>query len=228
MTPAPPPPTVYVVDDDPAMRDSLAFMFTGTGLRVETYASAEAFLEALPAGAQGCLILDLRMPGMSGHELHRRLNALGRHPPVIMLTGHGDVPSAVSEMKLGAIDFLTKPVHRDVLLQRVRDAMDADRSLRRQVGEVEDIHRRLATLSPRELEVMDHVVQGQANKEIARQLGLSLRTVANHRAHLSHKLGTNNAADLVRKLSLAGRLGFHAKDAPGGRQNPQRKRGERG
>jgi FixJ family two-component response regulator len=213
MTPAHPLPTVYVVDDDPAMRDSLAFMFTGTGLAVQTYASAEAFLEALPADARGCLILDLRMPGMSGHELHRHLNALGRHPPVIVLTGHGDVPTAVSEMKLGAIDFLTKPVNREVLLQRVRDAMDADQSLRRQLGEMEDTHRRLATLSPRELEVMDHVARGQANKEIARQLGVAERTVANHRAHLSHKLGAGNAADLVRKLGLIGRLGPHRDEA---------------
>ena len=215
MTPAPtPPPTVYIVDDDPAIRDSLAFMFTGTGLAVQTYASAEAFLEALPAGAQGCLILDLRMPGMNGHDLHRRLNALGRHLPVIVLTGHGDVPSAVTEMKLGAVDFLIKPVNREVLLQRVRDALEADRALRHQFGDVEDFHRRLATLSPRELEVMDHVAQGQANKEIAWQLALSVRTVANHRAHLSHKLGANNAADLVRKLSLVGRVGFHAEEAP--------------
>jgi len=215
MTPDPtPPPTVYVVDDDPAMRDSLAFMFTGTGLPVQTFASAEEFLRHMPPEARGCLILDLRMPGMNGHELHRRLNTLGRHVPVIMLTGHGDVPSAVSAMKLGAIDFLIKPVNREVLLQRVRDAIDSDWSLRRQLGELEDIHRRLATLSPRELEIMDHVVQGQANKEIARQLKLSVRTVANHRAHLSHKLGTANAADLVRRLSLVGRIGFHMEEAP--------------
>ena len=205
----PPPATVYVVDDDAAMRASLEFMFTGTGLQVEAYASAETFLAAWRPERHGCLILDLRMPGMSGHELHRHLNALGRHVPVIVLTGHGDVPAAVGEMKMGAFDFLTKPVNREVLLQRVREALDADHAQNRQHEEAAAFRQRLATLSPRELEVMDHVAQGQANKEIARQLGLSERTVANHRAHLSHKLGTANAADLVRQLGLIGRIGPH-------------------
>jgi len=208
--------TVFVVDDDPAMRDSLAFMFTGTGLAVRTYASAEAFLAGLEPEADGCLILDLRMPGMNGHELHRRLNALGVQLPVIVLTGHGDVPLAVAEMRIGAFDFLTKPVNREVLLKQASAAIDLGRALRRQVGEVEEFRRKLMTLSTRELEVMDRVAQGQANKEIAHRLGLSVRTVANHRAHLSHKLGAANAADLVRKLGLIGRIGFHAEDGGAG------------
>jgi FixJ family two-component response regulator len=208
------PATVYVVDDDVAMRASLEFMFTGTGLPVRTYASAEAFLEEMAPHAQGCLILDLRMPGMDGHELHRRLHARGRHVPVIVLTGHGDVPAAVGEMKLGAFDFLTKPVNREVLLQRVREALEADLARRQQSEETADIEGKLAALSQRELEVMDHVAQGQANKEIARQLGISERTVANHRAHLLHKMGGGNTADLVRKLGLIGRLGVHPEGTP--------------
>jgi FixJ family two-component response regulator len=210
----PPPATVYVVDDDAAMRASLEFMFTDTGLPVRAYASAEAFLEGLLPHTHGCLILDLRMPGMDGHELHRRLNALGRHLPVIVLTGHGDVPAAVGEMKLGAFDFLTKPVNREVLLRCVREALEADRVRDRQGVEVEEIEGKLAALSARELEVMDHVARGQANKEIARQLGLSERTVANHRAHLSHKMGAANTADLVRMLGLVGRIGPHGEEMP--------------
>ncbi len=212
--PPPPPPTVFVVDDDPAMRDSLAFMFTGTGLPVLTFASAEDFLAARPPDSPGCMILDLRMPGMNGYELHRRLKARGSQLPVIMLTGHGDVPSAVDEMKLGAFDFLTKPVHREVLLRRVREALDADLAHRSQDGEASDIRHKLATLSPRELEVMDHVALGQANKEIARKLFLSERTVANHRAHLLHKMESANTADLVRQLGLIGRLAPHPPAPP--------------
>ena len=205
--------TVYVVDDDAAMRSSLEFMVTGTDLNVRTYTSAEEFLAEVKPQTRGCLILDLRMPGMSGHELHRQLNTRGVKLPVIVLTGHGDVPTAVGAMKLGAFDFLTKPVNRDVLLQRVRAALEADQARDRQGEETADFERRLATLTPRELEVMDHVARGQANKEIARQLGVAERTVANHRAHLSHKLGVGNAADLVRKLGLIGRLGPHRDEA---------------
>ena len=208
------PATVYVVDDDAAMRASLEFMFTDTGLPVRAYASAEAFLEDMPPQMQGCLILDLRMPGMNGYELHQRLKALGRHLPVIMLTGHGDVPAAVDEMKLGAFDFLAKPVNREVLLGRVREAIEADLARRQQGEETADIEGKLAALSARELEVMGHVARGQANKEIARQLGISERTVANHRAHLLHKIGASNTADMVRMLGVVGRLDQRAVEAP--------------
>ena len=207
-----PPPKVFVVDDDSAMRDSLAFMFTATGVPVETHASAESFLAVAQPELRGCLVLDLRMPRMSGLELHRQLRSQGVRLPVIILTAHGDVPTAVDEMKLGAFDFLAKPVNRDRLLRRVREALDADRTRQQQDDETADLRRKLATLSPRELQVMDRVAQGHANKKIAFELGLSERTVANHRAHLMEKIGGGNTADLVRKLALVGRAG----PAPGG------------
>jgi FixJ family two-component response regulator len=202
-----PAPTVYVVDDDAAMRDSLRFMFTGTGLPVETFTSAEAFLaDARPHGV-GCLILDLRMPGMNGQELFRRLKLRQPHLPVIILTGHGDIATAVSEMKQGAFDLFTKPVNREVLLNRVREAIETAVAASRQGKEAADIKIKLATLSPRELEVMDQIAQGFANKEIASRLARSERTVANHRAHVLSKLEAANTADLVRKLGLVGRIG---------------------
>jgi FixJ family two-component response regulator len=200
-------PTVYVVDDDPAMRDSLEFMFTGTGLPVVTYASAEAFLADQRPCRCGCLILDLRMPGMSGHELSRRLRALEPQLPVILLTGHGDISTAVSEMKQGAFDFFAKPVNRDVLLKRVREAVETCQARSQEGEEAADIRRKLADLSPRELEVIDLVAGGLANKKIALRLGLSERTVANHRAHVLYKLEAANTADVVRKLALVGQIG---------------------
>ncbi len=199
--------TVFVVDDDIAMRESIGFALSQAGLCVEVFASGEEFLMRLGREARGCIILDLRMPGMSGSELHAKLVARKLHLPVIILTGHGDVPTAVEEMKRGAFDFLSKPVKRDVLLTRGAEAIALD-AARCQAGtETVDIMRRIETLSPRELEVMDQVALGQANKQIAYQLKLSELTVANHRAHILRKMGAVNSADLVRQLGLIHRLG---------------------
>ncbi len=199
-------PTVLVVDDDPAMRDALRFMFTQTGLRVETYASAEEFLAALNAETCGCIILDLRMPGLDGVKLHERLRICGSQLPVIFLTGHGDMHVAVEEMKVGAFDFISKPVNRDVLLQRVGEAIALGIARLREGEDARDINRRFALLSPREVEVLEQVAHGQASKQIAISLGLAELTVANHRAHILRKMGAANSADLVRKLALIGRV----------------------
>jgi len=204
-------PRVFVVDDDPGMRDSLAFMFSGTGLSVESYASAESFLKIASRETHGCLILDLRMPGMGGLELLAQLRAREVDLPVIVLTGHGDIATAVNEMKRGAFDFISKPVNREVLLRRVREACDIDLQRCVQGQEAVSIGRAVATLSPREREVMDLVAHGQSNKSIAKLLGLSARTVANHRAHILRKMTAINSADLGRKLGVIGRLA----NAPG-------------
>ena len=199
-------PKVFIVDDDPAMRDSLRFMFTGTEISVELCESAEAFLETFHPLTLGCLILDLRMRGMDGLQLHRKLRSLGTCLPVIILTGHGDIATAVSEMKSGAFDFFTKPVNRETLLPRVREAIKDH--LRRHATEHEatSIRKRLTTLSKRECEIMDHVALGQSNKQIARVLNLAERTVANHRASVLLKMEAANSADLVRQLGIIGRV----------------------
>jgi FixJ family two-component response regulator len=199
-------PKVFIVDDDPAMRDSLRFMFTATGISVELCESAEAFLEKFQPSTVGCVILDLRMRGMDGVQLHRKLRSSGTCLPIIILTGHGDIATAVSEMKCGAFDFFTKPVNRDTLLPRVREAIKEH--LRRYAREQEatGIRQRLTTLSKRECEVMDHVALGQSNKQIARVLSLSERTIANHRASVLQKMEAANSADLVRQLGIIGRV----------------------
>jgi FixJ family two-component response regulator len=201
-----PDPKVFIVDDDPAIRDSLKFMFTGTDIVVEFCESAEAFLDKYCTSAMGCVILDLRMQGMDGQQLHRKLRSSGACVPVIILTGHGDIATAVSEMKFGAFDFFTKPVSRTDLLPRVRDAINEH--VKRYAAEQEAIaiYRRLATVSERECEVMDHVALGQSNKQIARVLNLSERTVANHRASVLQKMNAANTADLVRQLGIVGRV----------------------
>jgi len=199
-------PKVFIVDDDPAMRDSLRFMFTGTEVSVELYESAEAFLERFCPSMVGCIILDLRMRKMDGLQLHRKLRSSGSSLPVIILTGHGDVETAVSEMKYGAFDFFTKPVNREILLPRVREAIKEQ--LRHQAKEQESasILRKLASVSKRECEVMDLVALGHSNKQIAPILKLSERTVANHRARVLQKMEAPNSADLVRQLGIIGRV----------------------
>jgi two-component system, LuxR family, response regulator FixJ len=200
------PVQVHIVDDHPAMREALCFMLTEAGLAAEAFASAEEFLEAGGLQAEGCLFLDLRMPGMDGAELHRRLRAGGSTMPVIILTGHGAVASAVSEMKAGAFDYLTKPVNREVLLQCVRSALAGAEAWRKVGKEVGVVREQLGKLSRREREVMKGVAAGHSSKQIAKNLGVSTRTIANHRAHFMRKMNAGNAADLVRKLALAGHI----------------------
>jgi len=193
---------VYVVDDDAAVRDGLRFLVESVDLRVEPCSSAQAFLESYDAERPGCLVLDVRLRGMSGLDLQAELSKRGISIPTIIITGHGDVPMAVRAMKMGAVDFVEKPFNDQQLLDRIQQAIDADRARRRGGEERAQMQSLLATLSPREREVMDLLVVGKANKEVAEQLGLSTRTVEGHRARLMEKLGCESLAELVR-ISLA-------------------------
>ncbi|MEW6271707.1 MAG: response regulator [Thermodesulfobacteriota bacterium] len=193
---------VYVVDDDAAVRDGLRFLVESVDLRVESCASAQAFLDAYDASRPGCLVLDVRLRGMSGLDLQDELAKRGVSIPTIIITGHGDVPMAVRAMKMGAVDFVEKPFNDQQLLDRIQQAIDKDRDRRRDGEERAHMQARLATLSPREREVMDLLVVGKANKEVAEHLGLSTRTVEGHRARLMEKLGCESLAELVR-ISLA-------------------------
>lgn len=198
---------VHVIDDDEAIRQSLAFLLQAAKLEVKTYASATAFLDALPDAASGCVITDVRMPGMSGVELLRRLKELKISVPVIVITGHGDVALAVEAMKAGAVDFLEKPFDDDVLLASVQSA------LKRQDGETKrhterlEIEGRLAGLSNRERDVLGGLVAGRANKQIAFDLGISPRTVEIYRANLMNKMKAGSLSDLVRMALILGIVG---------------------
>jgi len=198
---------VHVIDDDEALRESLAFLLRTAALEVESYASAAAFLEALPGISLSCVITDVRMPGLSGIDLLRRLKELKIEVPVIVITGHGDVPLAVEAMKTGAVDFLEKPFEDEVLLASVRSALkeqDAESKRRSERGEVES---RLATLSNRERDVLGGLVAGRANKQIAFDLGISPRTVEIYRANLMNKMQAASLSELVRMALVAGILG---------------------
>lgn len=193
--------TVFVVDDDAAMRESLRFLVESVGLDVETFERAEDFLERYDPELPGCLILDVRMPEVSGLELQERLAEYGSGLPIIMVTGYGDVPMAVRAMRNGAVDFIEKPFSDQHLIDRVQEAIARDRLRRTERKGRESVARRVSTLSAREREVLDLVVTGKANKVIAHELGLSPKTVEVHRARLMKKLNVSSVAELVR-LSL--------------------------
>lgn len=195
--------TVYVIDDDEAMRDSLQWLLESGGLQVATFPSAEKFLAACRPGLAGCLILDVRMPGMSGLELHDKLAELQCTLPVIFVTGHGDVPMAVSAIKKGAVEFIEKPFNDDELLELVEKSLQLDARRRRQAGELDSIRTRLAELTPREREGMDKVIAGKLNKIIADELGISIKTVEVHRARIMEKMDTSPVAELVRLVMAA-------------------------
>jgi two-component system response regulator FixJ len=197
---------VHVIDDDEAMRQSLAFLLGAVGIEVQTYESAVAFLKVAPDVKAGCVITDVRMPELSGVELLRRLRELKLGIPVIVITGHGDVPLAVEAMKIGALDFLEKPFDDEVLLASVRSALNQlDRDQKRQ-AERGDIEGRLATLSNRERDVLQGLVAGHANKQIAYDLGISPRTIEIYRANLMTKMQAASLSDLVRMALIAGIL----------------------
>ena len=194
------PATVFVVDDDEAVRGSIKLLLKTLGLATQAFASAQEFLATFDKGRGGCLLLDIRMPGMSGLELQEELNARGAMLPIIFITGHGDVPMAVEAMQRGAMDFLQKPFRDQDLLDRITKGLEKDRAGRDLLGNREHIGARIATLTPRELEVMTLVTQGKANKVIAGDLNLSQRTVEIHRAHVMEKMGANSLAHLVRMV----------------------------
>lgn len=193
-------PTVFVVDDDEAVRDALRLLLESAELEAETYPCAQAFLDAYDPERTGCLVLDLRMPGLSGLELQERLRENNIALPVIMLTGHGDVPAAVRALKGGAVDFLEKPYDSEVLLSRIRQAIDRDRQMREQSHRQAAVAERLEHLTPREREVLDMIAAGKANKVIAFELDISERTVELHRARIMRKMGARSLPQLMRML----------------------------
>jgi len=195
---------VHVIDDDDALRDSLAFLLGAAKLEVKTYESAEAFLSALPGVNSGCIITDVRMPNMSGVDLLRKLNELEVALPVIVMTGHGDVQLAVEAMKIGAADFIEKPFDDEMLLNAVRAALDRWEDKAREISERSSYVERLETLSSRERDVLGGLIAGKANKVIAFDLGISPRTVEIYRANVMTKTGANSLPELVRMAMLAG------------------------
>jgi RNA polymerase sigma factor (sigma-70 family) len=195
--------TVFVVDDDQAMRTSLQWLIESTGMSVRTFASADAFLAGYYPGRAGCLLLDVRMPGMSGLELQSYLAQEGYRLPVIIITGHGDVAMAVRAMKAGAVDFIEKPFHDEDLLRSIRNALELDQRQRMSRATKADIAARLAELTPREYEVMGMVTEGKSNKEIAAALGVTAKTVEAHRARVMEKMRAESLAELVRMALIA-------------------------
>jgi len=196
-------PTVFVVDDDEAMRESLTWLIESVGLKVETFASADEFLKSYYPGRAGCVLLDVRMPGMSGLELQGYLQKQQVNVPVIMITGHGDVTMAVRAMKVGAIDFIEKPFNDEQLLESIRNALLIDNERRDNQSFKAEIAQRLSQLTPRESEVMEMVTDGKSNKEIANVLNVSAKTVEAHRAKVMEKMEAGSLAELVRLVVSA-------------------------
>lgn len=192
--------TVFIVDDDEAVRGSLKLLLKSLGMPAQTYASGQEFLAGFDPQRSGCLVLDIRMPGMSGLELQAELNARGALLPIIFITGHGDVPMAVEVLQHGAMDFLQKPFRDQDLIDRINKALHKDRTGRELLGNRERIRACIAELTPREQQVLQLVIAGKANKIIAADLGLSQRTVEIHRAHVMEKMGANSLAHLVRMV----------------------------
>lgn len=197
-------PRVFVVDDDEAVRNSLRLLLKSMGMPAVIHGSAEEFLANYDPDQPGCIVLDVRMPGMSGPELQEELNRRGAIIPVIFVTGHGDVPMAVEAMQHGAVDFLQKPFSDKELTDRIQRALAADRRNRDLLGEKEQIRARLAMLTRRERQVLELVTRGKSNKVIAGDLGVSQRTVEIHRAHLTEKMRATSLAHLVRMTMIAG------------------------
>lgn len=197
---APAKATVFVVDDDQAMRNSLKWLIESVGVQVESFASADEFLVQYQSGRHGCLVLDVRMPGMSGLDLQEQLARQNINIPVVIITGHGDVPMAVRAMKSGAIDFIEKPFNDEVLLDAIRRALAFGEEQRSHQVEYLQIQQRLQHLTPREREVMEMVTEGRSNKEIANSLGVSAKTIEAHRARVMEKMQAGSLAELVRMV----------------------------
>ena len=191
-------PTVFIVDDDEAIRDSLRMLMSSVGLKSACYASAQGFLTDYDPDQSGCLVLDVRMPGMSGIDLQERLVAMHSILPIIFITGHGEVPMAVHAMRAGAVDFVQKPFSEQALLDQIHRAIEQDAKSRALLGRRDAIVERIASLTPRERQVMEMVIDGKANKVIAIDLGVSERTVEIHRGRVMQKMRAESLPHLVR------------------------------
>ena len=200
------PATVYVIDDDASIRTSLMRLLRASGYAAQEYESAEAFLAHPPADIDGCLLLDLRMPGLNGLDLQAAIAARGWVLPIVFVTGHGDVPAIVRAMKGGAVDFLIKPVDGDVLLAAIDRAHEQAALKRRELAEISGLQERFQTLTPREREVMVLIASGRLNKQVAGDLGTAEKTIKVHRGRVMEKMQVPSLADLVR---AAGRLGLN-------------------
>jgi len=199
--------TIFLVDDDPAVRKALSRVLRGDEWAVESFESAEAFLANERRSEPGCLVLDVTMPGLDGLALQRRLVEERRALPIVFLTGHGDIPMSVEAMKGGAVDFLTKPVNADALLRAVRAALEQDATTRQARAETADLAERLASLTPREREVLAAVVKGKLNKQIAAELGIVEQTVKFHRARIMERMRAHTVAELAH---IVARLGLQS------------------
>jgi two-component system response regulator FixJ len=197
-------PCIYIVEDDEAVRDSLSLILESVGHQVQAFATADAFLNAYSPNMSGCIVLDIRMPGMDGMELQNRLNSMNSILPIIFVTGHGDVPMAVEAMQRGAMDFVQKPYREQELLGKISAALKLDEENRQSLQEKQTIIEQLASLTPREHEVMEGMVAGKANKVIAYDLDISQRTVEIHRARVMEKLNAKSLAHLVRMVMTVG------------------------
>ena len=197
-------PVVHVVDDDASFRKSLLRLLKAHGFAAQAYDSALDFLKSGLAARTGCIVLDIRMPGLSGLDLQAELAKAECAMPVIFLTGHGDIPMSVQAMKKGAVDFLTKPVDEDNLLMAVRNALSRNAKHLRERDEIEAVRARIQALTERELEVMKHVIAGELNKQIGDRLGVVEKTIKVHRVRVMEKMGVPSVAELVRLCALAG------------------------
>jgi len=212
MTEASATPTIFLVDDDPSVLKALSRVLREDGFSVETFDSAEAFLARPDRKAEGCLVLDVTMPGLDGLELQRRLAAAGESLPIVFISGHGDIPMSVRAIKAGATDFLTKPVEAKALVAAVRAAIEQHAMTRRAAADAADLQQRLASLTPRERDVLAGLATGKLNKQIAADLGVVEQTVKFHRARIMDRMQAKTSAEL---MTIAGRLGIGAATGPG-------------
>src|SRR3990172_12370316 len=196
-------PTVFVVDDDSGVRNSLAYLIGSEGWAVSTFESAASFLEAVPEDLPGCVVADVRMPGMSGLELQQRLRETHRRIPMIIITAYGDIPSAVRAVQNGAMQYLEKPVDGDVLIECIREALERDRRNRQEHADRSRVEERLNRLTPREYEVYEIMVKGNSSRQIAGELGLSYKTIESHRSQILRKMEVSSVSQLIHlNLSL--------------------------
>ena len=198
---------IAIVDDDPSAREGLQALIQSAGWRAETFASAQEFLARPGAEATSCLVLDLQLPGLSGLDLQKRMAEVGLEIPIVFLTGHGNIPASVQAMKAGAVEFLTKPFDEEELLLAIQEAIERDRRTRQQGAELRELRDRYESLTAREREVMQQVVSGLLNKQIAAELNITQFTVKIHRGHVMRKMCADSLADLVR---MADHLGIHS------------------